>query len=64
MRRRSDLPAFRRAVMRLVEHVPGDLISYNEVDLANETLVADLSPPGGASRTTGGSSPAMHISTR
>ena len=39
-----DLAGYRREVMRLVDHVPGHIISYNEVDLAKGTLVADTWP--------------------
>ncbi len=39
-----DLDAYRSVVLELREHVPGHLISYNEVDLAAPELVSELEP--------------------
>lgn len=39
-----DLPAYRRSILAVVEHVPGHLVSYNEVDLVAERVVSDVHP--------------------
>jgi DNA-binding CsgD family transcriptional regulator len=41
----ADLDAYREAVIRVVDHVPGHITSYNEVDLERERVVAVLDPP-------------------
>lgn len=37
-----DLDQYRRIVVGITEHVPGHLVSYNEVDLVNDFVVSDL----------------------
>lgn len=38
----ADLPDYRRSVVQIVEHVPGHLVSYNEVDVVKGASVSDL----------------------
>lgn len=39
-----DLGSYRSAVLQIASHVPGNITSYNEVDLVHDRLVAQLDP--------------------
>ncbi len=59
-----DLESYRSRVMGVIEHVPGHIASYNEVDLVNEKLVTQVDPPSSSRKRTTPPSRGSPTSTR